>query len=166
MEASRFGEELELLQKEMMGFVKFYKNSVLPSLLQQQQNLRDFLKEVDSNGGTRTEESLSHRYSTLFTQKEILMAKLGLVQDGIDFAMKQITAGIVSFAPVLTDELDEFRQVLLTHQMEYQESYDEKSVIDDGDGDEDTEMPSEESCERDSHFGDIVLDALANIGAA
>lgn len=94
------------------------------------------------------------------------MAKLGLVQDGIDFAMKQITAGIVSFAPVLTDELDEFRQVLLTHQMEYQESYDEKSVIDDGDGDEDAEMPSEESCERDSHFGDIVLDALANIGAA
>lgn len=44
MEASRFVEELELLQKEMMGFVKFYKNSVLPSLIQQQQNLRDFLK--------------------------------------------------------------------------------------------------------------------------
>lgn len=44
MEASRFGEELELLQKEMMGFVKFYKNSVLPSLIQQQQNLQDFLK--------------------------------------------------------------------------------------------------------------------------
>lgn len=107
MEASRFGEELELLQKEMMGFVKFYKNSVLPSLIQQQQNLRDFLKEVDNNGGTRVEESLSHRYSTLSTMNEILMAKLGLVQDGIDFAVKQIAAGIVSFAPVLTDELDE-----------------------------------------------------------
>ena len=94
------------------------------------------------------------------------MAKLGLVQDGIDFAMKQIAAGIVSFAPVLTDELDEFRQVILTHQIEYQKSYDEESVIDDGDDDEDAEMPSEESCEGDSHFGDIVLDALANIGAA
>lgn len=166
MEASMFGEELELLQKKIIGFVKFYKNSVLPSLIQQQQNLRDFLKEVDSNGGTRVEESLSHRYSSLSTQKEILMAKLGLVQDGIDFAMKQIAAGIVSFAPVLTDELDEFRQVILTHQIEYQKSYDEESVIDDGDDDEDAEMPSEESCEGDSHFGDIVLDALANIGAA
>lgn len=46
--------------------------------------------------------------------------------------------------------------------MEYQESYDIESLIDD----EDAEMPSEESCERDSHFGDIVLDVLANIGAA
>ena len=46
--------------------------------------------------------------------------------------------------------------------MEYQESYDKESLIDD----EDAEMPSEESCERDSHFGDIVLDVLANIGAA
>ena len=43
--------------------------------------------------------------------------------------------------------------------MEYQESYDKESLIDD----EDAEMPSEESCERDSHFGDIVLDVLANI---
>lgn len=92
------------------------------------------------------------------------MAKLGLVQDGIDFAMKQIASGIVSFAPVLTDKLDEFCQVLLTHQIEYQESDDEESLSDDGDNDEDAEMPSEESSERDSHFGDIVLDALANIG--
>lgn len=88
------------------------------------------------------------------------MAKLGLVQDGIEFAMKQIAAGIVSFASVLIDEL------VLIHQMEYQESYDEESLIDDGDDDEDAEMPSEESCVGDSHFGDIVLDALANIGAS
>jgi len=44
MEVSRFSEELKLLEKEMMGFVKFYKNSVLPSLIQQQQNLHDLLK--------------------------------------------------------------------------------------------------------------------------
>lgn len=80
------------------------------------------------------------------------MAKLGLVQDGIDFAKKQIAAGIVSFTPVLTEELDEFRQVLLTHQIEYQESDDEESFSDDGDNDEDAEMPSEESIKMDSHL--------------
>ena len=44
MEALRFEEELKLLQSEMMGFVKFYKNSVLPSLIQQKQKLQELLK--------------------------------------------------------------------------------------------------------------------------
>jgi len=46
MEVSRFSEELKLLEKEMMGFVKYYKNSVLPSLIQQQQNLQDLLTSM------------------------------------------------------------------------------------------------------------------------
>ena len=52
--------------------------------------------------------------------------------------------------------------MLLTRQIEYQESYSGESSIDDGNNDEDAEISSEESCERDSHFGDIALDALAN----
>ena len=45
------------------------------------------------------------------------MAKLSLVSDGIDFAIKQIAIGVTAFAPVITDDLDIFRQVLLTHHL-------------------------------------------------
>ena len=44
MEIARFQEEVELLEKEMMSFVNFYKSKVLPSLLQEQQRLENLLK--------------------------------------------------------------------------------------------------------------------------
>jgi len=46
MEASRFQEEIRLLQKEMIGFMAFYKNTVLPSLVKQQEQLQILLKGI------------------------------------------------------------------------------------------------------------------------
>lgn len=44
MEASRFQEEIELLEKEMLRFMKFYKNSLLPYLFKEQEKLQEELK--------------------------------------------------------------------------------------------------------------------------
>ena len=112
-----------------------------------------------------------HRYVTSSTRKEVLIAKLALVQDGTDFAMKQMAAGISAFAPVLTDELDAFRQVLLTHEIDYQgddddDDDDDECLNEDGNEDEDVEVTSVESGEVSVVSGNIVLDALANIGVA
>ena len=39
MEVQRFQEELKILENEMMGFMKFYKDMVLPSLHKEQEKL-------------------------------------------------------------------------------------------------------------------------------
>ena len=44
MEAVRFREEIELLQREMVGFMKFYKNRALSSLGKEKEELQDLLK--------------------------------------------------------------------------------------------------------------------------
>lgn len=65
------------------------------------------------------------------------MAKLALIKEGMNFATKQIAAGISAFAPVLTEELHVFRNFLLTHEVEEEEDADdEESLNGDGDGDE------------------------------
>lgn len=65
------------------------------------------------------------------------MAKLALIKEGMNFATKQIAAGISAFAPVLTEELHVFRTFLLTHEVEEEEDADdEESLNGDGDGDE------------------------------
>ena len=46
MEASRFREEIELLHKEMMRFMKLYKNSLLPYLFKEQEKLQELLKGI------------------------------------------------------------------------------------------------------------------------
>ena len=54
MEASRFQEEIKLLKKEMIGFMTFYKNNVLPSLANQQEQLQEFLKGIASQQASRS----------------------------------------------------------------------------------------------------------------
>lgn len=44
MEVERFNEELELLQKEMIGYLKYYKDTALTSLNKQRDELRDLLR--------------------------------------------------------------------------------------------------------------------------
>lgn len=44
MEASRFEEEVELLEREIVSFLKFYSNNVLPSLEKEKQKLEALLK--------------------------------------------------------------------------------------------------------------------------
>lgn len=44
MEASRFQEEVELLEREMVAFLKFYSNNVLSSLNKEEQKLEVLLK--------------------------------------------------------------------------------------------------------------------------
>lgn len=91
--------------------------------------------------------------------------------DGIVFAMKQITSGINAFAPVLTDELTPFRQILLTHDVDEDENDDDYNSLGD---DEDQEVDDDELQSTDldisgpqgNKYGDIVLDALQNLGAA
>lgn len=46
----------------------------------------------------------------------VLRAKLALVMDGRQFALKQIVAAVNAFAPMLTDELNACRSVLLTYE--------------------------------------------------
>ena len=50
MEASRFQEEVELLEKEMVAFLKFYSNNVLPSPNKEERKLevRKVLTDVYS----------------------------------------------------------------------------------------------------------------------
>ena len=40
MEVSRFKEELLLIKKEMIGFMSFYKDGILPSLHRQKTELQ------------------------------------------------------------------------------------------------------------------------------
>ena len=79
--------------------------------------------------------------------------------------MKQIATGISSFAPVLTDELDAFRQMLLTHHIEYQDD-EEDCLNDDDSNDEDADFPTEDGSEMACLSGDMVLNVFATIGAA
>lgn len=44
MEASRFQEEVGLLEREMLDFLKFYSNNVLPSLEKEKEKLEALLK--------------------------------------------------------------------------------------------------------------------------
>ena len=46
MEVERFNEELELLQKEMIGYLKYYKDTALTSLNKQRDELRDLLRGI------------------------------------------------------------------------------------------------------------------------
>ena len=63
------------------------------------------------------------------------MTKLALIKEGMNFATKQIAAGMSTFAPVLTEELDVFRNFLLTHEVEEEEHADDEEILN-GDGDE------------------------------
>ena len=71
------------------------------------------------------------------------MAKLALIKEGMNFATKQIAAGISAFAPVLTEELHVFRNFLLTHEVEEEEDADDEESLN-GDGDE--KMTTSLSC--------------------
>ena len=81
----------------------------------------------------------THRYTTSSTDKNVLRAKLALVMDGRQFALKQIVAAIKAFAAMLTDELDAFRSVLLTYE----------ANDDDDDGD-DVILTEDDELEEDS----------------
>ncbi|KAK2552379.1 hypothetical protein P5673_026459 [Acropora cervicornis] len=94
MDVERHKEELKILQQEMMVFMKFYKDKILPSLEMQQTNLNTLSK--------------------VSVEQQVIQGKLALVAEGIAFIMKQITVGIVAFAPVLNYDLTAFREVLLT----------------------------------------------------
>ena len=46
MEVERFQEELVLLKKEMMGFMSFYKDIILPSILEDKRQLQASLTGI------------------------------------------------------------------------------------------------------------------------
>lgn len=46
MEVERYTEELVLLKKEMMGFMSFYKDSILPSILEEKTQLQASLSGI------------------------------------------------------------------------------------------------------------------------
>ena len=81
--------------------------------------------------------------------------------------MEQIAAGISAFAPVLTEDLDVFRQFLLSHETETEEDDYEESLNGD-DNEEDDELLSR-SCDSDlpvgKGSGNTILDALSNLSA-
>ena len=77
----------------------------------------------------------------------MILGKLALVNEGIALVMKQMTVGIVAFAPVLNCDLTAFREVLLIQQPNEVESNEEE--IDDDDYDDDVEEGFECSVEAD-----------------
>jgi len=97
----------------------------------------------------------------------VITAKLALIQDGKNFAIKQIAAGISAFAPVLTEDLDAFRQFLLTHDVEVEEDGDAESLNDKGDeNEEDTELISSGYSNLiGKGSANTILDALSNLSA-
>ncbi|XP_032232016.2 uncharacterized protein LOC116605656 isoform X1 [Nematostella vectensis] len=151
MEAERFGEELVLLKREMVSFLKFYKDVKLPSLREEQTRLQDLMNA----GG---ESSLSHddkgcRYLSAATHT--ISAKLALVMNGIAFAMRQLTAGTGAFAQILSTDLEEFRQFLLMSEVDVREDEDDEDQPDDGD---DTVEPESSACSTR-----VVLEALSSL---
>lgn len=91
------------------------------------------------------------------------MAKLALIKAGMNFTKKQIAAGISAFAPVLTVELDVFRNFLLTHEVEEEEDADdEESLNGDGDGDGDeNENINASDLAVGSSTGNTIFQALS-----
>ena len=85
------------------------------------------------------------------------MAKLALIKAGMNFTKKQISA----FAPVLTVELDVFRNFLLTHEVEEEEDADdEESLNGDGDGDENENINASDLAVGSS-TGNTIFQALS-----
>jgi len=97
----------------------------------------------------------------------VITAKLALIQDGKNFAIKQIAAGISAFAPVLTEDLDAFRQFLLTHDVEVEEDGDAESLNGKGDeNEEDTELISGGYSDLiGKGSANTILYALSNLSA-
>ena len=95
----------------------------------------------------------------------MITAKLALIQDGKNFAIKQIAAGISAFAPVLTEDLDAFREFLLTHDIEVEEDGDAESLNGEGDeNEEDTELISGGYSDLiGKGSANTILDALTNL---
>ena len=97
------------------------------------------------------------------------MAKLALIKEGMNFATKQIAAGISAFAPVLTEELHVFRNFLLTHEVEEEEDADDKESLNgDGDGDENDNIieflgGNASDLEVGSATGNAILQALSTL---
>jgi len=96
----------------------------------------------------------------------VITAKLALIQDGKNFAIKQIAAGISAFAPVLTEDLDAFRQFLLMHDVEVEDG-DVESLNGEGDeNEEDTELISSGYSNLiGKGSANTILDALSNLSA-
>lgn len=108
----------------------------------------------------------SKRYFSVSVEQQVIQGKLALVAEGIAFVMKQITAGIVAFAPVLNCDLTVFREVLLTQQPSELESDEEEMDANDVDeegyecnGDEDHDLCSDGRPQSP----DIVIDAMEKL---
>lgn len=97
--------------------------------------------------------------------KQVVAAKLALVMDGMEFAVKQMAAGINAFAPVVTLDLDLFRQVLLTQQLDDADNDDEDEPSMNEDEDEDLEDDDTESSITGGEE-DIFIAALERLGPA
>ena len=80
--------------------------------------------------------------------------------------MKQMAAGVRSFAPVLTDDLDAFRQVLLARQLGDEEEDEEEEYLNVEEEEDDDVGEAVDDSPVTSPSGDIVLVTLSNIGSA
>ena len=99
------------------------------------------------------------------TNKQVVAAKLALVMDGMEFAVKQMASGIKAFAPVVTLDLDLLRQVLLTQQLDDADNDDEDEPSMNEDEDEDLEDDDTESSITGGEE-DIFIAALERLGPA
>ncbi|XP_048587089.1 uncharacterized protein LOC125570119 [Nematostella vectensis] len=149
MEAERSGKEVVLLKREMVSFLKFYKEVKLPSLREEQTRLQDLMNA----GGKSSHDEKGCRYLSAATHT--ISAKLALVTNGIAFAMRQLTAGTGAFAPILSTDLEEFRQFLVMSEVDVREGEDVEDQPDDGD---DTDEP-----ESSASSTNVALEALSSL---
>ena len=96
------------------------------------------------------------QYTTGSNNKHIISAKLALVMEGTDFALKQIGTGITSFACVLTDELDPFREMLLAGNSLYAPDDDKDADDERASEDEDEEVDADSDHANDAFLTELV----------
>ncbi|XP_048581071.1 uncharacterized protein LOC116618759 isoform X3 [Nematostella vectensis] len=149
MERRRYTEERQVVKREMRSFLLYYCRNLLPSLELQKEKLEDFLAGDTGNQVlpidiTTEPPQQRRRYESNSLREGVLRGKLALVQQGIEFAMRQISSGFSSFAPVLNEDLEEFRDTLQTpDEEENEEEEDDEEESDESSDDEgDDAIPS------------------------
>lgn len=116
LEGRRLTEEKLLLEKEMTGFLKFYKDTVIPEILSTIESLKAVLSEcnedcsLDEASGpvSSSEGSSEGRYCYEGTESLAVRGKISLARKGLDFAKAQIAQGVAMFKAATKGDSSEF----------------------------------------------------------
>ncbi|CAB3998115.1 Hypothetical predicted protein [Paramuricea clavata] len=121
MELERFNEEICLIQEEMIRFLTFYIRRKFPELQRKRDSLKYILEEEEDTelnhtsikNATSNSSAENGCYETNSEEEGILRGKLAMVNEGIQFVLEQIVAGISHFSAHLNNNsMDDFQELL------------------------------------------------------